>query len=403
MTDVAVTVEQVVRADLCIGCGLCESVTGGRMAMMMTSRGSLRPASTDRFTADEERAILAACPGVVAEAREVGATRHDPVWGGHRSIDTAWAADPTVRFRSSTGGVLTALAQHLLRSGKVAFVLHVGADPVAPARSRWVISHTPADVLANAGSRYGPTAPLAGLGAALDRDQPFAIVAKPCDLGAVHRFAAVDERVDRRCTVRLAMVCGGQSRLTKTTSLLERFGVAEDDVATLRYRGNGNPGPTHIETQAGEVHEATYLDVWADEASWDLETRCKLCPDALGECADVAALDTWPGGAPIGEDDGVNAIVVRTGAGEGLVAAAVVAGALVLGDSLGPEQLNDFQPHQVRKKLALAARYEGVEAAGVHPIRTVGLRVEELGRGFTGDVDAEREGTRRRMTEAAVR
>jgi coenzyme F420 hydrogenase subunit beta len=394
------SVAEVVRSDLCIGCGLCEAVTGGRVRMQMTAAGSLRPTPTDAFSMEEERALLAACPGVVAAARDDGAPRDDLVWGSYRAMAMAWSGEPDVRFVGSSGGVLTGLGRHLLASGSAAFILHVGPDPAAPTRSRWVISESPDAVLANAGSRYGPTAPLAGLGAALDRDEPFAIVAKPCDLGAVHRHAAVDARVDRLCTVRLAMVCGGQSRLTKTTDLLERFGLLEDDVTDLRYRGNGNPGPTRIETRDGVVHETTYPDLWGDESAWELETRCKLCPDALGECADVVALDTWPGGAPVAEDAGFNAIVVRSEMGEAVVSAAVADGSLVVGDPLAPADLNRFQPHQVRKKVALAARYDGMIDAGVDPIETHGLRIDRLGERFAGDRDAERAGTRRRMDAA---
>lgn len=394
------TIADVVRADLCIGCGLCESVTNGRVRMAMTDRGSLRPAPLDGFTPDEERALVAACPGVVAEARTGPGAAVDEVWGGHRSMAMAWAGDPEVRFRAATGGVLTALAQHLLRAGTVRFVVHVGADPERPSRSRWVFSDTPAELLANSGSWYGPAAPLAGLAAALDRGEPFAVVAKPCDVGAVHRFAAVDPRVDELCVVRLALVCGGQSRLTKTLGLLDRFGVDEADVTSLRYRGNGNPGPTRIETADG-AHEVSYLEMWADESSWDVETRCKLCPDALGEAADVAAADAWPGGAPTGEDDGFNAIVVRTAVGEAVVAGAVAAGALVLGEPVTPREFDRLQPHQVRKKVALAARYAGMTDAGVAPIETVGLRVRALGERLTPEQAAdERAGTRRRMEAA---
>ncbi len=400
MTTTGRTIADVVRDDLCIGCGLCESVTEGRIQMAMTDRGSLRPSPVDAFTDDEERALIAACPGVVAEARTEPGVAVDEVWGGHRSMAMAWAGDPDVRFRAATGGVLTALAQHLLRAGTVRFVLHVGAEPDRPSRSRWVFSESPGDVLANSGSWYGPAAPLAGLGLALDRGEPFAIVAKPCDLGVVHRFAAVDSRVDELCVARLALVCGGQSRFTKTLGVFDRFGVAESDVTSLRYRGNGNPGPTRVET-ADSAHEVGYLEMWADESSWDVETRCKLCPDALGEAADVSAADAWPGGAPTGEDDGFNAIVVRTAGGEALVADAVAAGALVVGDTVSPRQFDDLQPHQVRKKIALAARYAGLADAGVPPIETAGLRVRSLGERLTPEQAAvERAGTHRRMEAA---
>ncbi len=397
------SITQVVANDLCIGCGLCQALAGdtpdATVTMTMTGAGSLRPTPPDGLRPEDERRILTACPGVVAAARDHDAPDTDPVWGRYRSMVLGWAGDRSVRHRASTGGVLTALGQHALRSGRVAAVLHVGPDPARPTRTRAVLSETVDEVLANSGSRYGPTAPLTELGTALDRGQPFAVIAKPCDLGAIDRLATIDDRVDRLCTVRLAMVCGGQSRATKTSALLDRFGVTEAEVAELRYRGDGNPGPTRVRTSDGRIHQTTYLDLWADEAGWDLETRCKLCPDALGECADVVAADAWPGGAPIGEDEGSNAVVVRTEGGAALVDEAVAAGSLVLGDPLTPAELDHFQPHQVARKEALATRYEGMAAAGVPPIVTKGLRIDELGARFTGDRAAEREGTARRLEE----
>ncbi len=394
------SIAEVVANDLCIGCGLCEAVTDGRVTMTMTEAGSLRPSPVAAITADEDRVLTAACPGVLAPVRVEGggSVDVDPIWGGYRSMVMAWAGEPDVRFQAATGGVLTALGRHLLAAGQVASVLHVGADPDVPTRSRWVMSRSPDEVLANTGSRYGPTAPLAGFVAALDRGEPFALIAKPCDLGAVHAHADSDSRVDELCRFRLAMVCGGQSRLTKTLGVIDGFGLTETDVTLMRYRGHGNPGPTRVESRWGAAHELTYLDLWADESGWDLETRCKLCPDALGECADVAAADTWPGGAPIGEDEGFNAIVVRTGVGGQLVSDAVAAGRLVLGEPVTAEQLNDFQPHQVRKKVALSARYRGMADAGVVPIQAPDLRLDELGAKLDLEAqDAQREGTARRF------
>ncbi len=395
------SIAEVVANDLCIGCGLCEAATGGRVRMQPTTTGSLRPRPLDGFTADEERALLRACPGVVASPRPdpdqdhdpypdrdpaaTSATAADPVWGAHRWMGLAWAADPDVRFRAATGGVLTALASQALAGGRVGAVLHVGPDPDRPLRNRWVLSTTVDDVVANSGSRYAPTAPLAGLAAALDRSEPFAVVAKPCDLGAIDRWAAVDPRIDQWCPIRLTMVCGGQSRATKTLGLLDRLDVAADEVASIDYRGNGNPGPTRVVTTGGRHHEVTYLEMWEDESTWAVETRCKFCPDALGEAADVAAADAWPGGAPTGEDEGFNAIVIRTRAGWELVDEAVAAGRLVLGEPIDPRRFDELQPHQVRKKEALAARYRGLADAGVAPIAADGLRLDELGRRLTDD------------------
>ena len=56
-------------------------------------------------------------------------------------------------------------------------------------------------MLASAGSRYGPVSVLAGLDTALDRGEPFAIVAKPCDLNAVHGLFEVADGAARRLNV----------------------------------------------------------------------------------------------------------------------------------------------------------------------------------------------------------
>ena len=294
--------------------------------------------------------------------------------------------------------MLTALGMHALSTGRVDFVLHVGADPERPMRSRWIISETPESVQANTGSRYGPTAPLAGMAAALDRGQPFAIIAKPCDLGAVHALSRTAPRVDELCILRLALVCGGQSRLSKSQAVLEEFGVDEDEVALFRYRGHGNPGPAVVETLDGRQFTKSYLDMWEDEAGWQVETRCKFCPDALGEAADVASADVWPGGAPTGEDAGFNGIIVRTAAGEELVDSAVAAGELVLDEPITPREFDDLQPHQVRRKEALAARYQGLVDAGIAPIETRGLRISELGRRLDPErFEHQRAGTLRRV------
>ncbi|MEO1191636.1 MAG: Coenzyme F420 hydrogenase/dehydrogenase, beta subunit C-terminal domain [Pseudomonadota bacterium] len=388
------SVKEVVENGLCIGCGLCAAL--GPFEMTYTEEGRLRP---KRIGPGEETTILAACPGAVAAPNQEKAAFEDPIWGSYHSIEQAWARDPDLRFRASTGGVLTALSQHLLRSGQARFILHCAADPEQPLRSRWVLSETPEEVSARAGSRYGPTDTLAGLEAALRRAEPFAIVAKPCDAGAVRAYARQDPRVERYLVALLVMVCGGASDLGKSQALLQDLRVSEEAVTLFRYRGYGNPGPTRVETRSGEAFEVSYQEMWADESGWRVQTRCKLCPDALGEAADLAAADIWPGAEPAGEDAGFNGVITRTAAGEALFREALAAGALVSGGTMTAEAMSDTQPHQVRKKRAMAARLRGMAAAGSPVYAHQDLRLAELD---GGDL-AEEEGTKQRVLSGRFR
>ncbi len=368
-----VSVQDVVANGLCIGCGLCAAI--GPFEMVFTSEGRLRPRRTGDGTEDE---ILKACPGAVAVPNKEKGSQADDIWGSFHRIEKAWAGDSITRFQGATGGVLTALGMHLLESCKAKFILHCAADPERPMRSRWFLSETPEEVLGRAGSRYGPTDTLAGLEAALSREEPFAIIAKPCDAGAVRARAADDPRIETYLTALLVMVCGGASDLGKSQAVLDAQGFDEEDLTLFRYRGHGNPGPTRVETRSGRTFETSYQKMWADEAGWRIQSRCKICPDALGEAADIATSDIWPGGTPVGEDEGFNGVITRTQAGEALYREALAQGALVSGGALTANDLSDTQPHQVAKKQKLAARLRGLTKAGLPVYDHHDLRIADL-------------------------
>ena len=403
MTE-TITIKSIVEAGLCIGCGLCETLTNG-VSMQANANGSLRPFPINGFTTKEEDLCSRMCPGIhvrpALNTTPTDAIKSDTVWGQYLQMHYAWATDNNTRFIGSTGGVLTALGQYLIASQQAKFIYHVKADSDYPLHSNPCISENEEQVLAAAGSRYAPVAPLSALGTALNREQPFAIIAKPCDLNAIENLAQQDERFNRLITFRLTMVCGGQSTMTKAQHVLNHFDIDESRVTLYRHRGYGNPGPTRIETRDNQSVEISYQELWADEAGWCLESRCKLCPDALGECADIAAADVWPGGSPSGEDEGFNGIVVRTPRGETLVSEAVQAGYLTQGKQISVDEFNDFQPHQVSKKISLKWRYLGLARAGLPSIAAPLYRVDELGEMLP---EAQREpetlGTVQRFTKA---
>ena len=394
------SVDGVVTGGLCIGCGLCASIAGpGRLRMVTTPEGRERPVATGPLPDAALERINAVCPGTRIEGAQPDTlppdVETDGVWGPvvPSSLTITHASDPGVRHRGASGGVLTALGQYLLETNEVAAVLHVKAAPDAPMRSVATFSETPGEVLAAAGSRYGPAAVLVDFEALLDRGVPFAVIAKPCDIGAVRRMMDLDERARALVRYCLTLVCGGASDLGKSQSVLDGLGVAEKDLRLFRYRGYGNPGPARIETRDGRGFELTYQDMWADEGAWAIQPRCKICPDAIGEAADLVAADCWPGAAPAGEDDGFNAVMARTETGRRLFEQAVAEGVLTVVRSIDIRDMDDFQPHQVRKKRAVWARLEGMRAAAMAVPSVHRLRIGELAAQNPAETnDREREG-----------
>ncbi|WP_246660552.1 Coenzyme F420 hydrogenase/dehydrogenase, beta subunit C-terminal domain [Nitratireductor sp. XY-223] len=405
---------RIVESGLCIGCGLCQSVAGkDTIRMEKAESGELRPRVLGALTEERVDMIYETCPGTRAEglpeALSSQAPEFDPVWGPYHRLVLAWAGEPQIRHEGSAGGVLTALGRYLLNSRRVAFVLHVKASAAEPSFGERTLSFTEAEVLEGAGSRYGPTAPLIDFDDVLAREEPFALIAKPCDLNAVRNLAHRDPRVDALVRYWLSPVCGGYMPTEAMHRFMHDNRIDPSNVAALRYRGLGCPGPTTFRMRDSEERSFHYLDFWGeDESAWSLPFRCKICPDGIGDGADIAAADIWPGAAPDRKgsetDPGFNSIIVRTAAGTELVEAAVAAGYLAIGEDVGPDFMNDTQPHQVKKKLAAGARLDAIAQSGRPRLKTVGLRIDELA-DLNGDANnrTQAEGTARRLREGQGR
>lgn len=394
------SLDEIVGNGLCMGCGICRSVLGPDVLTHSDEEDGLeRPREVRPMSDTEIQTLNAICPGINVSFPETEAdATHDAMWGNIIRITQGYSSDPDIRFRAATGGALTALAIHILQSGKADYIVHLAADPERPLLSKTQRSYTAEDVIAASGSRYAATAPLVDIRSALDDGKPFAFIGKPCDITALQNLARVDPRVDALCRYKLTLVCGGFSELSKFSELLEPWNMREADVVRFSYRGYGCPGPTFAETKDGRRGETTYRKLWADEKSWRNFYRCKICPDAIGLSADIAALDIWDGGTPVGEDEGWNGFIVRTEAGRDLLNDAVTAGAVTLDGELTVPDLDNFQPHQTKKRHAVRARYAAMAEAGlpVPATEDPGLDAVSLAPGSDA-YEREKSGTKERL------
>ena len=385
---------QIVEHGMCIGCGICQSIAGsGVISMQPVRNGSERPVivgELDQTTMDK---IIDICPGThiegLPECMVDESSNYDEVWGIWRKIALAWAEEANVRYIGSTGGLLTALGLYLVESEEVDFLLHATSSKTNPTFGERWISRNREQVLRGAGSRYGPTATLIDVLEILERcertGESFALIGTPCDITAMRNLATLDSRVGQFCRYQLAMVCGGFMKPSGMREFLDGLGLDVEQIADLRYRGYGCPGPTRIETHEGKVIERNYLEFWGeDESAWQLPFRCKVCADGIGDAADIAVSDTWDGGSPTWQgqkdDPGTNAVIVRSRTGEELLDRATAAGYVSLGEALTPRDMDRYQPHQVNKKCSVWARFVGMRSAGKVVPDVRGLRLKPLAR-----------------------
>jgi len=359
-------VARVVDTDNCTGCGACTLLDTG-LTMRLDNAGFARPVRL-RETPDQPDALRrfeSMCPGVVVRAANPPGTRRHPTMGSYLGVWRAWAADPEVRLRGSSGGVLTALSTWLVESGEVPSVIGAGASKTDARQTVSVSISSRAEALEAAGSRYAPVA-LAGGVVGDPAGDDAAVVGKPCEIAALRALHASAPTGGIE-PLRFSFFCAGTPSQAATTALLADLGVEPDQhVDELWYRGRGWPGSFTAITDGHRV-EASYDRSWGQFLGPTMQWRCKICPDGVGESSDVTAADLWStderGYPDFTEGPGYSALIARTERGRDVIARAQQAGVIVT-EPISMDDVAAIQPFQRNRREQLFGRLLGARAAG---------------------------------------
>jgi coenzyme F420 hydrogenase subunit beta len=355
------SIQEVVRTQLCSGCGACAYVSPEAITMVDEEAQGRRP----KISPDQEVGsdALQVCPGV--GLTHAPTRSEDPfipelrnAWGPVLGIWEGYAGDPEIRFSGSSGGAITALALYCLEAGGMHQVLHTAARSDVPYLNETVTSRARADLLRATGSRYAPASPCEGLQSIEDAEGPCVFIGKPCDVAAAQMARKIRPGLNIKIGVTIGFFCAGTPSTRGTLEMLKRMGVeSPDSLVSLRYRGEGWPGKATavFQTADGEVtKQMTYLESWGDILSNHQQWRCKLCADHTGEFADIAVGDPWY--RTIDQNDpGQSLILARSERGREIILAAAASGYLTISPT-DPQCLPASQPNLLRTRGALWGR-----------------------------------------------
>lgn len=376
-------VETITANGLCAGCGLCAGIAERAdppIVMELSDAGYRRPRVVGEIDAALAQTIDAVCPGanIRHDPARMEADYH-PVWGPLLEARLGWSTDPALRLNASSGGGLSALLVHLLESGQVDYVVQTAVSPDSPVRNALAISTGRDDVFHAAGSRYAPSSPLEDIGERLGAPGRFAFVGKPCDVAGLRQLARLDPRVDEKVPVMIAFMCAGVPSYHGTSALLEAMGVEDESrVEAFRYRGDGWPGFATARLADGTTFEMDYDTSWGRILNRHLQFRCKICPDGIGEFADIVCADGWycdeDGNPLFDEREGRSIVLTRTKRGEEVVRGAIEAGLIAVEDFAIPA-LAQMQPFQARRKGLVLTRLAAMALVGRRRPRFSGLKL----------------------------
>ncbi len=317
-------VQHVYDDGLCMQCGTCQGICPtGSVALTWDLRVGYRLSVEEKTCTDCGR-CHDACPGPGLDfsasawwrERNEGAPFEDFL-GPWRRLCFGWASDPEVRHTGASGGVATALMQSALETGLVDAVVAVRMSPTNPMEAEAAICRSAADVAACRGSKYNVVAINRVLRRILDEPGRYALVGLPCHIQGLRLAQRRSRRLRERVTLAIGIFCGLTNEPRATAVLARQAGLDLAHVREVSYRGPGWPGGVRFVSAPGLTRRRDYPD-YVDRRFMALTPpRCRVCPDALAELADVSVGDAWLD--RFEGSDGVSDIVVRTPAGERLL------------------------------------------------------------------------------------
>ncbi len=367
----------------CSGCGAC-SLIDDELSLVLNDEGYLRPVRRKLESETSNKARNAkmvqefrrTCPGKRVSAVVSSKISRDDTIGPIVAAWSAWAADPEMRFRGSSGGALTALSAWLVDEPSNGMVNGCQAAASDARRTVSVTISTKEDALAAAGSRYAPVGS-ASHPAALDPSGAF--VGKPCEVSAVR---SLHDHRKTAAPLLMSFFCAGTPSQNATDGLTDSL-IGDDPgpVVDLWYRGRGWPGSFSVVTRTS-TYQTTYDESWGMTLGPTVQWRCKLCPDGVGEASDISAADFWTadsrGYPSFSEQDGRTALIARTTRGQKIVLDAVAQGVLCVAP-LDVGQLVQMQPLQHDRRATLVGRLVGASLAGRRVPRFSGFQLLKLG------------------------
>ncbi len=369
-------INKIIKSGLCLGCGLCETIgTREKCEMKLNDSGFYYPYFKRAISKEQQKIILNSCPAI-----NVKSINNTGVWGNMEKITEAWSADPIIRKKGSSGGVLSTLAKYLLESGKVNGILQVGVKSGSYLYNQLKVSKTKEDVLLNAASRYAPALVFNELLEILDTStDKYAFIGKPCDIAGIKSFLKEFPIYQNRIKYFMTLFCAGMPSYNATQKVLKLSGN-NDKPVSLKYRGDGWPGLFEAKYSNKPPFQISYNDSWGNVLGKHLGLRCKICPDGIGLLADISVGDSWntkDGYPDFEESDGRSFVMIRTKKGLDLFNDAIKNKQLVSKDLI-IDKIAEMQQYQHQRRLIAGYRILPVQIMTGMLLKFKGLGIQKL-------------------------
>lgn len=294
-------IKTVIKNNLCISCGNCVvSANSPTIKMKYNKRKFIdTPVPEDAEELSSYGKEFQVCPGkgmdLIQYSKEIASeeSNFDPDLGYVNFYSSIRSTDEEILKNASSGGIIPAIALHLLTSGRVEGVITTKTvySKYGP-RTESFIATSKQQLLDSQGSIYSAASTNLALLKLGDFKGRVAFIGTPCQIEGVRMLQNQDEFYRKKIRYVIGNFCGGIKDNRAIDTIIRRHGFDASQIVKFRYRGGGQPGSMLIEDATGKTKERKYPD-YSNDTGYKKMLRCRLCVNATNELADFACGDAW--------------------------------------------------------------------------------------------------------------
>ncbi len=319
-------IDEIVKNDLCIGCGTCAGVCPHKVLEIEDNKyGEYVPCEVQ--ACDSRCGLcLEVCPFRNNENEtQMGAKIYGSIEGINYLLETGYYLDSYVgysnnfRQSSASGGMATWLLTKLLKEDVVDYVVCPSPQKNSEKLFSFEILKDENFVKAASGSVYYPVEMSEVIQKIREVPGRYAVTGLPCFIKALRLVAQKNRKLRERIVFTIGLVCG-QMKSKNYTKYIAALAGNDDfqKVESIYYRGKSPEKFAsnyyyQFTDEQGSQHKIFWnegiSEAWTNR--WFTPNACNYCDDVFAELADVTFMDAW---LPEYSKDskGTNLVLVRS-------------------------------------------------------------------------------------------
>jgi len=277
----------------CKGCGVCAAAcTNEAINMRINRYGEYQPdLKLDRCTNCGRCKTV--CP---MDVNEIGYNTN--IMGGYSKYYVAHSRDKEIRWKCSSGGVVTQILIYLMNIREIEKAVCVGFANADKPYFMPKICRTAEEILECRGSKYYPVEYSNVLEEIKRSEGSCAIVCLPCVATAIKRLKNLDKQYNKIKYV-ISITCGHNKTMEYIEFILSNYRL-EAPLRHISFRNKGNY-PFHryalkaVDLKGKSIKE--HFDNGIINNLWSgyyfCQIACLKCPDVFGFDGDLSCMDAW--------------------------------------------------------------------------------------------------------------